>query len=301
MKTQSIDLLEFQKLFPDDAACLDHLFRLRWSNGFICPRCGNRTFSLIKTRRLHQCKSCRYQASLTAGTIFHKTRTPIHKWFWMIFMMTRQKSGVAMLRMQALLRIGSYKTAWLMGHKIRKGMEDRDSLHKLAGLTDLHETFAGRRNKDSDERANPANSKSHVRARSEGDKAGDCGACPPERAKVYSEHLSSISEMSSTSSNRLESSVASNGYGESKRSHPGFIESGPKKRLKKSSWLYAAIANVKGNIRGVHHGVSRKHLHRYLAEFFYRFNRRRWDAQLFNRALIACLKGQTLTLAELTV
>ena len=134
MSKESMSLLEFQERFCDEKACLDHLFRIRWPKGFACPRCGGARFSFVSSRRLYQCSTCRRQTSVTAGTVFHKTRTPIRKWFWMIFMMTRQKSGVSILRMQKLLKIGGYRTAWLMGHKIREAMVDHDSNYKLAGL-----------------------------------------------------------------------------------------------------------------------------------------------------------------------
>ena len=96
-------------------------------------------------RLLFQCSACKYQVSVTAGTIFHKTRTPLVKWFWMIFMMARQKSGVSMLSLQRMLGIRSYKTVWTMGHKIRKAMEDWDSQYQLAGLVEMDDAFIGPR------------------------------------------------------------------------------------------------------------------------------------------------------------
>ncbi len=70
-------LIEFQEQFPAEAACWKALRRLRWPHGFECPRCGHRKSYPIAGRRLEQCQSCCYQASLTAGTIFHKTRVPL--------------------------------------------------------------------------------------------------------------------------------------------------------------------------------------------------------------------------------
>ena len=81
--------------------------------------------------------------------------------------------------------------------------------------------------------------------------------------------------------------------------HESVIVSKDKQALKQLKWVHLMIANVKGNIRGVYHGVSSKHLGRYLAEFSYRFNRRYWDSQLFNRTVTACLTTSTVTFAEL--
>lgn len=120
MQQTPMSLIEFQQKFSTEEACQQHLFSIRWPNGYRCPRCGHDKASFHSTRHLYQCQACKYQASLTAGTIFHKTRTPLKKWFWMIFLMGRQKSGVSMLSLQRMLEIKSYKTVWTMGHKIRK-------------------------------------------------------------------------------------------------------------------------------------------------------------------------------------
>ena len=86
-------LLEFQEQFPNEAACWKALRRVRWPHGFECPRCGHRKSYPIAGRRLEQCQSCRYQASVTAGTIFHKTRVPLRIWFLGIFFVARHKQG----------------------------------------------------------------------------------------------------------------------------------------------------------------------------------------------------------------
>jgi transposase-like protein len=145
MQQESMSLVEFQSRFVSDEACMEHLFKLRWPDGYRCPRCGHRRYCFHSTRTLFQCSACKYQVSVTAGTIFHKTRTPLVKWFWMIFMMARQKSGVSMLSLQRMLGIKSYKTVWTMGHKIRKAMEDRDSQDQLAGLVEMDDAFIGPR------------------------------------------------------------------------------------------------------------------------------------------------------------
>jgi transposase-like protein len=109
MQQKTLSLPQFQKKFGTEKACQKHLFRLRWPEGFRCPRCENQEAYFHRTRYLYHCKACGYQASLTAGTIFHKTRTPLTKWFWMIWLMGRQKSGISMLSLQRMLDIPSYK------------------------------------------------------------------------------------------------------------------------------------------------------------------------------------------------
>lgn len=143
MQQKTLSLLQFQKKFGTEKACQKQLFRLRWPEGFKCPRCGQAEAYFHSKRHLYQCKSCGYQASLTAGTVFHKTRTPLGKWFWLIWLMGRQKSGISMLSMQRMLEIKTYKTVWTMGHKIRKALADRDAHYKLAGLMEMDDTYFG--------------------------------------------------------------------------------------------------------------------------------------------------------------
>ena len=116
MQQKALSLMQFQKKFGTEKACQKHLFRLRWPEGFRCPHCQHDKAYFQRTRNLYHCKACGYQASLTAGTVFHKTRTPLHKWFWMIWLMGRQKSGISMLSLQRMLEITTYKTVWTMGH-----------------------------------------------------------------------------------------------------------------------------------------------------------------------------------------
>src|SRR5215510_154295 len=129
---ESMNILEFQMRFPNENACRDHLFRIRWPNGLKCPKCGGKDFYKINTRNIYECK-CRHQVSLTAGTIMHRTHTPIRKWFWAIYLASHDKRGVSALRLEKELEI-SYPTAWLMLHKIRHAMGGRDSGYLLAGI-----------------------------------------------------------------------------------------------------------------------------------------------------------------------
>jgi transposase-like protein len=84
-KQKTMTLLEFQKKFSTEKACQEHLFTIRWPNGFVCPKCGHTEYFNIKSRHLFQCKNCNHQASVTAGTIMEKTQLPLVKWFWAMF------------------------------------------------------------------------------------------------------------------------------------------------------------------------------------------------------------------------
>jgi len=137
------NLIEFQKEFSNNDACVKHLSNPRWPDGFICPQCGHKEAWYLSKRCLYDCKNCRQQTSITAGTIFHKTRVPLVKWYWLIYHMAMDKVGVSVSEMQRLLGIGCYETAWMMAHKVRKAMAERDEQYSLAGLVEMDESFFG--------------------------------------------------------------------------------------------------------------------------------------------------------------
>ena len=110
MSYTELSLLEFQRRFSSEEACQHALEQARWPNGFACPRCGHGKASRISTRRLLQCCACRYQISLTAGTILHKKRTPLIKWFRAIWMVAQDKGGTSAMRLAKPLGL-SYRTA----------------------------------------------------------------------------------------------------------------------------------------------------------------------------------------------
>jgi transposase-like protein len=127
--------------FPDNDACLEYLGRLRWEDGFVCPACGADRFWRTGAG-LWMCRACQRRTSVTAGTIFHRTRTPMSTWFAAIWFVTSQKNGVSAQGLQRVLGFGSYETAWAWLHKLRRAMvrPDRD---RLSGTVEVDETMVG--------------------------------------------------------------------------------------------------------------------------------------------------------------
>ena len=134
---------EFRVWFPDDVACVDYLAKLRWPEGFRCPVCGGDRAWRTSTRHW-KCAACGRKTSVTAGTIFHRTRTPLSTWFAAIWLVTSQKNGSSAQNLHDMLGFGSYETAWAWLHKLRRAMvrPDRDL---LAGLVEVDESFIGGR------------------------------------------------------------------------------------------------------------------------------------------------------------
>ena len=161
-----ITILEFQKRFATEDDCLEHIEKLRWPNGFRCPNCEHDLGYKLKNRWITQCAVCRHQTSVTAGTIFHKTRVSLRKWFWMIYMVAHDKGGASTLRLSQQLGL-YYKTAWHMMQKIRYAMGRRDEEITLAGFIELDEAIIGphARKTGRKRRANDKNNKPGPRVR----------------------------------------------------------------------------------------------------------------------------------------
>ena len=134
-------LAEFEQRFATEGACRAYLARLRWPTGFCCPQCTT-SGSWTTTRCLLMCRRCGYQASVTAGTIFHRTRLPLQDWFRAMWWMTDQKHRPSALGLQRLLGLGSYRTAWLWLQKLRHAMV-RPGWDRLGGQVEVDETYLG--------------------------------------------------------------------------------------------------------------------------------------------------------------
>jgi len=115
------NVIELGERFATEEACREYLARLRWPEGFVCNQCGA-TEVWKTTRGRLVCRVCRYQASVTAGTIFQDTHKPLRLWFHAIWHITSQKNGASAASMQQILGLGSYQTAWTWLHKLRRVM-----------------------------------------------------------------------------------------------------------------------------------------------------------------------------------
>ena len=134
-------ILEFREAFATEEACRAYVAKLRWPNGFVCP-CCQETKMWKMERAVFWCRNCHYQASLTAGTLFHDTHKPLRLWFEAMWYVVNQKSGVSALGLQRVLGLGSYHTAWNWLHKLRRAMI-RPGRDRLSGCIEVDEVFIG--------------------------------------------------------------------------------------------------------------------------------------------------------------
>ena len=148
MTDYPLTLVEFQRRFPDEAACAAYLASQRWPDGFRCPVCGHGKGWALRTKAFTwECTKRHRQTSVTAGTVLHRSKQPLTVWFWAAWLMATHSNGISALQLQEQLGIRSHKTAWLLCAKVRKAMVDPDR-SPLDGLVEVDETDLPYRTKD---------------------------------------------------------------------------------------------------------------------------------------------------------
>ena len=254
-------------MFSTEEACRGYLFRLRWPDGFRCPHCGQSEYWPIREIQL-RCTACRRVTSITAGTIFQDTHTPLTVWFRAIWWVTTQKNGTSALGLQRILGLKSYETAWTWLHKFRRAMV-RPGRELLSGRVEIDECYIGAPEEE-------------LRGRGTVDKILVVVAVEENGEGVGRIRFRQIPDASSTSLNRFLLESVAPGLGYKKVSDLGFEHEVTVLKDKKEEasellpHVHLVISLLKRWLLGTHQGaVSHKHLDYYLDEFTFRFNRRK--------------------------
>jgi transposase-like protein len=282
-----MDLLTFFERFPDEDACEAHIISVRWPHGYVCPHCASTKAWYMRARRTFECADCHRQQSITAGTLFHKTRVPLQEWFLAIHLLATSKKGISALALQRQLPQHDENTIRLMLAKLQRAMAERDALYQLAGVVEVDEAFfGGRRAGGKRGRGSENKQKVLVAVSVDGDDQ-------PQKVKFAVLEALDRQALSEALSQRVEpgATVVTDGYvGYSALQaqgydHAAFKMQKPSDNQAYLPWVHIVISNAKRFILGTHHSV--RHLQRYLAEFAWRFNRR--FTNLFERLLISSL------------
>lgn len=288
------NLNDLEKRFRTENACREYLSVLRWSEGFICPHCGHRE-AWQSPGGLYRCKACRYRCSATTGTIFERTRKPLVLWFRAIWWVCSQKSGANAKTIQNILELGSYQTAWVWLHKLRRAMV-RPGRDRLTGTIEVDETFIG--GPKPGKRGRGAAGKVLVGIAAEDDGNNGFG-----RIRLGILPNASGKALTGFTKERIEpgSTVRSDGW----LGYRGMVSAGYKREVveKKNLRLAHLVASLlKRWLLGTHHGaVSPEHLAYYLDEYTFRFNRRTsaHRGKLFYRLLQNSVKMEPVTYAQI--
>ena len=289
---------QFEKAFPDEAACDAYLVGKRWPEGVSCPRCGSaKVYPLTTMAYKWECPDCgegnAYRFSHLVGTIFENTNKDLREWFRVIHLMLTSKKGISALQVKRYMGFGSYKTAWYMCHRIRTALVDNE-FQKLVGIVEVDETFVGgkAKNRHKDKRGDGSGGTGGM------GKAIVAGAVSRKGnvvarviADVRADTLTTFVRESVSTKVSLLCTDQWVGYRSLKQAFPhATIDHA------KGEYVVGAIHTntiegfwsiLKRGMVGTFHKVSRKYLPLYVAEFAFRYNNRENEA-IFDTAIAGC-------------
>lgn len=278
-------LSEFQRRFATEEQCWRYLVACRWPDGYRCPRCAHAGAYELDGRGLLQCRSCRHQASVTAGTVLHRTRQPLQLWFSAAYLVTTHTPGFSAVQLQRQLGLQRYETAWTMLHKLRRAML-RPERDRIVGTVEVDETYVGGVEEGRRGGRRRDSSKTIV-----------VGAVEVRGRGSGRIRLGVVEDLSAASLGRFVSISVEpgstvltdgwQGYAALRRQydHRPSTVGDPKAASQLFPRVHRTFSNLKTWLRGTHHGVSPKHLPHYVDEFVFRFNRRRTPMAAFQSLL----------------
>jgi transposase-like protein len=300
-RIHQLTIKQFEDSFPDDEACKEYLVAQRWPDGVCCPRCGSVKVWALESRPFHWvCKDCGdngYRFSVLVGTIFENTNKSLREWFRVIHLMLTSKKGISALQVMRYMGFGSYKTAWLMCHKVREAMMDTD-FKKLIGVVEVDETFVGgkAKNRHKDKRGGPGGTGS-AGGRGPTGKTAVVGAVQ-RKGNVVARVVESVD--TNTLTEFVRSAVSTKvdllatdeyrGYWKLKGEYPH-----KSSNHAAGQYVIGAVHTntiegfwslIKRGVMGTYHKVSKKYLHLYVAEFQFRYNNRK-NENIFEAAIQA--------------
>jgi transposase-like protein len=279
----TIDTLHEQ--FPDDTACLDYIFQKQYGDLPACPKCGvvSPKFYRVRNRKCYECNDCGYQLSPLANTIFHKSDTPLKKWFYAIYLFGVGKNGVSAKEIERHLGV-TYKTAWRMAKQIRLMMQENGGM--LSGIVEADETYIGGKAKQERKFHNKTaivgiieKKKGQGKVRAFATKQADATVTLPFlRANILPGSILQTDE--SRIYSRVKRDFTHEFVNHSKLE---YVKSGVHTNTIEGFW-----GQLKRSLDGTYHCVSPKYLQFYVNEFVYRYNHR--DVAAFPALLEAAVR-----------
>ena len=298
----AMSITQFNEKFPDEDACWEYLYQVRYPNGFVCPKCGDTREPWSMKRRTRKCKGCRTTISLLVGTVMEKTHLPLLKWFHAMRLMAKDKRGCSAVKLEQELRI-KYHSAWYLYKRIQTAMEDRDKNYQLCGVVEVDEGFfgdpdeGGKRGRGTDKTEAMLGVEVDYFVNKKGERVSrprhiKLEVVPNAQSPTIEDFaLRNIRAGSTVMTDGLASYLVLDGLGYERISEPA---SQNKEHLRR---IHTVISNLKALIQGTYHGLDEKYLHLYFAEFCWRFNRR--GLNLFDRLMVSVANAQKVELSVL--
>jgi len=283
-KGKPMSFMEFAEKYATEEACREKVFEARWPEGFVCPKCSGIKCCFITSRNAYQCNKCKHRTTPKVGTLMEDSQLPYKTWLWAIYLVATDKRGISGKALQRQLHV-TYKTAWYLLQRIRQAMGDRDEKYLLQGIVEFDDGYFGGP-KGGGKRGRGTLKTKVLGAISKNDEGKPkflkLRVVPNLKGKTVGKFaVSAIAEGSTIETDALRSYRKALGE---KYNHNWEVFDADKEML---VWLHTIISNAKSFIQGTYHGVSEKHMQRYLDEFDYRFNRRFHQPTLFDRLLCA--------------
>lgn len=274
-----LSMPEFLRRFGTEAQCEAALQAARWPQGFVCPKCNGaaRTSFVRDGLRYWECRGCAHQCSLISGTLFEATKLPLSRWFLAMQLLTQSKNNVSALELMRQLGV-SYRSAWLMKHKIMEGMRLREQSRELDGRVEMDDAYlggecvGGKRGRGSD---NKVPIVAAVQTTAEGHPIMACLRQQPhteEEVAVFA--ATHLATSATVVTDGLWCFRAATLIG---AAHQRVVTGGGRASVELPQFkaINTLLGNLKTAITGTYHAFAfAKYAHRYLAEFQYRFNRR---------------------------
>lgn len=293
METNLVNLIE---RYGDEEKARKCLEQLKWPDGIKCPRCGSEKISRIHKRDQFDCDACRYQFSVTAGTIFHDSHLPLWKWFLAIYLMTESKKGISANQLKRSLAV-SYKTAWYLCHRIRKAMEETNVGPQLDGVVEVDETYVGGKY-DKRRKRNAWDKQAVIGLLQRGGRF-EAKTIPTNGRKVLCGVMAErVKKGSEIMTDEYAGYRAVDKIGLKHESVNHSKEEWARGDVN-TNHVENAWSLFKRSIVGSYHQISTKHMDAYLDEFEWRFNGRN-NTFLFRDTLMRLLNAPKMEFKELT-
>ncbi len=300
-----MNLLNFISQYPDEDSCKQKFKAIRDSVGVTCSVCNSNEHNWIQNKWQYECKKCGKRTTLQSGTALHGSRLPFRYWFVAMHLITSTKKSFSALELQRQLGHNRYEPIWLLLHKLRDVMGQRDKEYQLTDVIELDEGFFSTITVDSEKdqplkRGRGSQKKSKVLVMVESIPVEGVKTKKGKQRKVGHIRMVVVDDLKSNTIKDIvgveiaEKSIIdtdnSNSYAKFNEidveHRPKVI---PKEKVNEIlPWVHIAISNAKRLLLDIHHDIEPQYLQSYLNEFCYKFNRRYFGDKLFDRLLIAC-------------
>lgn len=287
--SKPLSVQDFFKRFPSDDACLEHLMRTRFGEQVQCPKCDKiGKFHRIRRHPAYECAWCGYEIFPMVGTPFGKSHTPLQKWFYAMYLFTTSRHGVPAKELQRQLSV-TYKTAWRMGHEIRKYLAVVDGDDGLSGTVEADETYVGGKPRHKGKRGEFRWQIEKTPVFGMVERSGNVIAkvVPNAQRKTLIPHIvKHVAKGSTIATDEYHPywSLPSEGYKHMMVKHREreYVNGDAHTNTIDNFWSI-----LKRAIRGTHVHVSAKHLQKYVGEFEFRYNHRKAPELMFDRLMKA--------------